>query len=75
MSKRSLMSKSWVSASSTRNWMLRDPLLDWLKMYKSPGGAKVPEIIRKDENQKESGPKLKASYCCPPNRWESMILL
>ena len=23
----------WVSAGRTRNWMLRDPLLDWLQLY------------------------------------------
>ena len=25
--------RSWVSAGRTRNWMLRDPVLDWLQLY------------------------------------------
>lgn len=25
--------QDWVSASSTRNWVLNDPLLDWLNLY------------------------------------------
>ena len=23
----------WVSAGRTRNWMLADPLIDWLQLY------------------------------------------
>ena len=25
--------REWVSAGRTRNWMLRDPLIDWLQLY------------------------------------------
>ena len=25
--------RSWVSAGRTRNWMLEDPLIDWLQLY------------------------------------------
>ena len=25
--------RSWVSADRTRNWMLNDPLIDWLQLY------------------------------------------
>src|SRR5687767_3120041 len=28
----------WVSASRTRNWVLDDPLLDWLRLYGSLQG-------------------------------------
>ena len=25
--------RQWVSAGRTRNWMLNDPLIDWLRLY------------------------------------------
>ena len=29
--------RQWVSPGRTRNWMLNDPLVDWLQLYgKSP---------------------------------------
>ncbi|HYN36125.1 MAG TPA: hypothetical protein VEV82_04030, partial [Actinomycetota bacterium] len=28
----------WVSASRTRNWVIDDPLLDWLRLYGSARG-------------------------------------
>ena len=36
--------RQWVSAGRTRNWMLADPLIDWLQMY-----GKDREYIPKEE--------------------------
>ncbi|MGA1354494.1 MAG: hypothetical protein ACO32I_06950, partial [Candidatus Limnocylindrus sp.] len=30
--------RDWVSASKTRNWLRRDPLLDWLEVHGSAKG-------------------------------------
>ena len=42
---------SWVSASRTRNYMLKDPLLDWLTMYGAKKGF-IPDTLIKNEVQK-----------------------
>ena len=42
----------WVSASRTRNWIVNDPLLDYLDMYCSDKPAHIPDIIR-DGSSKE----------------------
>lgn len=34
----------WVSATQTRNWMKKDPLLDWLELY----GSEKEEGRRRD---------------------------
>jgi len=35
----------WVSASKTRNWLRRDPLLDWLEVHgEAKGFTKDPEV-------------------------------
>ncbi len=37
--------KDWVSASKTRNWLRRDPLLDWLEVHGEANGfTKDPEV-------------------------------
>ena len=37
--------KGWVSASKTRNWLRRDPLLDWLEVHgEAKGFEKDPEV-------------------------------
>ena len=37
--------KSWVSASKTRNWLRRDPLLDWLEVHgEAKGFIKDAEV-------------------------------
>ena len=37
--------QQWVSAGRTRNWMLNDPLLDWLQLYgKSRGYIPKKEL-------------------------------
>lgn len=45
---------TWVSASKTRNFMLKDPLLDWLSMYGEQKGfvsdSKNETSIQKDLN-------------------------
>ena len=43
--------QSWVSAGRTRNWMLRDPLLDWLQLYgKSRNFVPSQELSGYDRN-------------------------
>lgn len=43
--------RSWVSAGRTRNWMLRDPLLDWLQLYgKSRNFVPSQELSGYDRN-------------------------
>ena len=43
--------RSWVSAGRTRNWMLRDPLLDWLQLYgKSQSFVPSQELSGYDRN-------------------------
>ena len=37
--------KGWVSASKTRNWLRRDPLLDWLEVHgEAKGFEKDAEV-------------------------------
>lgn len=36
----------WISATSTRNYMLRDPLLDWLKCHYSEFVTRNPKYIK-----------------------------
>ena len=44
--------RSWVSAGRTRNWMLRDPLLDWLQLHgKSRNFVPSQELSGYDRNQ------------------------
>ena len=39
--------RSWVSAGRTRNWMLRDPLLDWLQTVREESTLRPqPRIVR-----------------------------
>ena len=43
--------RSWVSAGRTRNWMLHDPLIDWLQLYgKSRNFVPSQELSRYDQN-------------------------
>ena len=43
--------RSWVSAGRTRNWMLRDPLIDWLQLYgKSRNFMSSQELPDYDRN-------------------------
>lgn len=42
---------TWVSASKTRNFMLRDPLLDWLSMYGEQKGF-IPNSQNENSVQK-----------------------
>ena len=43
--------RSWVSAGRTRNWMLSDPLLDWLHLYgKSRGYRPDKELDGYEQN-------------------------
>ena len=43
--------RPWVSAGRTRNWMLRDPLLDWLQLYgKSRNFVPSQELSDYDRN-------------------------
>ena len=43
--------RPWVSAGRTRNWMLSDPLLDWLQLYgKSHGYRPDKELDDYEEN-------------------------
>ena len=41
----------WVSAGRTRNWVLNDPLVDWLQLYgKSRGYVPKQELPDYDED-------------------------
>ena len=43
--------RSWVSAGRTRNWMLHDPLIDWLQLYgKSRNFVPSQELSDYDQN-------------------------
>ena len=43
--------RAWVSAGRTRNWMLHDPLLDWLQLYgKSRNFVPSQELSGYDRN-------------------------
>ena len=33
--------RNWVSASKTRNWCRKDPLLDWLNLFGAEKGYEV----------------------------------
>ena len=37
--------RKWVSASRTRNWMLGDPLVDWLQLYGESRGYVPRQIL------------------------------
>ena len=59
--------REWVSAGSTRNWMLDDPLLDWLQHYGESKGyrhrAEAPDYNPELDFMKfimEQGQKFKA---------------
>jgi hypothetical protein len=43
---------SWISASKTRNFMLKDPLLDWLEMYGKSKGF-FPDSINQTPKKRE----------------------
>ena len=43
--------RPWVSAGRTRNWMLHDPLLDWLHLYgRSRGYLPDKEVDGYEQN-------------------------
>jgi len=53
--------KEWISATSTRNYILKDPLLDWLKLNFSTVGHKSPEHTKTIINS-VSGTKSSSSF-------------
>jgi hypothetical protein len=69
------MEMSWVSASKTRNHLMRDPLLDWLNMYRNgeykntmpniisigESAPKIPKINDKGKEDEDEFPILDAS--------------
>jgi len=68
---------TWVSATQTRNYLLKDPVIDWIKTHYSPFVTKNPKYTRKvinAVNYKKPGTNFHEFIMNQGNKFETRVI-